>query len=336
LTKSLQRRLVTAILIFACVVFIGTTGYMVLEGFSFLDALFMTIITVSTVGYGETQPLTHDGRVFTIFLIIINVVVVGYSFTLISSFFLEADLVKLYRTKKMNRKISQLNNHVIVCGYGRTGHEAAAVLRRNQIPVVVIEKEENALRELAGTEGMLYVEMDATTNEALITAGIHHAKSLITTLPSDADNVFVTLTASELKAGLLIVSRATNTTSIPKLKRAGAANVILPYKIGGAHMASLVVNPDVKEFIDLIAGHTGFSAHIEEIELSAPGNEYINKTIGEINLHAKTGVNVIGLKKDGHYMINPDDHTTYEQGDKLLVLGNHKQFESLKEMMNRR
>jgi voltage-gated potassium channel len=330
LKKSLQRRLLTAVSIFAGVVMIGTAGYMLLEGFNFLDALFMTIITVATVGYGETHPLSDTGKIFSIFLIIINVVVVGYSFTLITSFFLEADLVKIYRAKKMNNKISQLQNHVIVCGFGRTGREAATILQRNHIPVVVIEKEENALQELKNVESHLYISMDATTNEALNAAGIRHARALITTLPSDADNVFVTLTASELMPSLLIVSRATNSSSIPKLKRAGAANVIMPYKIGGAHMASLVVNPDVKEFIDLIAGHTGFSAHIEEIDLSDIGNGFIGKTIGEINLHKRTGINIIGLKVGDHYIINPEDSTEYKSGQKLLVLGNHQQFDKLK------
>jgi voltage-gated potassium channel len=211
-----------------------------------------------------------------------------------------------------------------------------AVLNRNHIVTVVIENPGKPIDELKELAGQLYVAMDATTNEAIIAAGVRQARALITTLPSDADNVFVTLTASELNPDILIVSRATLHTSISKLKKAGAANVIMPYKIGGAHMASLVVNPDVKEFIDLVAGHTGFNAHIEEIDLAPSAPNLIGKTLAEINLHGKSGVNIIGLKTMDGYIINPEDSSIYEPGHKFLVIGTATQFSRLKDLLKKK
>ena len=332
MTKAQRLQLVRAIIIFLGVIFVGTAGYMIIEGYSLLQALFMTVITLSTVGYGEPKPLDNAGQIFTIIIILCNLGIVGYTITLITSIFIQTDFVNYYRTKNMNKKISEMNNHVIVCGFGRTGREACATLTRNHIPFVIVEKHAAIITELKGIEGQMFVDMDATTNEALIAAGIKNAKALITTLPEDADNVFVTLTASELNPKLLIVSRATHSTSIPKLKRAGAANVIMPYKIGGAHMASLVINPDIKEFIDLIAGYGEFHPHIEEINLFDKGDKFAGKTLKEIDLHGKTGVNIIGLKTDEKYTINPDDQTIYNTGDKLIILGSPAQFEKLKQL----
>lgn len=335
MTESQRRRILYASLVICVIIAIGTTGYIVIEGYSFLQALYMTVITLSTVGYGEPKPLDSKGQIFTIILILADLGVVGYTITLITSIFIQTDFAKYYRIKNMNKKIKDLRGHVIVCGYGRTGREACATLLRNHISFVVVEDDINTITELNTDEGQLYVNMDATTNEALDAAGIKYARALITTLPGDADNVFVTLTASELHPGILIVSRATHNTSIPKLKKAGASHVIMPYKIGGAHMGSLVVNPDIKEFIDLIAGYGEFHPHIEEIELlPSATNSFAGQSLGEINLHGKAGIKIIGLKTGEKYIISPDDEVIYSKGDKLLILGTPVQFEKLKGLIS--
>ncbi len=335
MNKRQRRRVIMAALVFVSVIIAGTIGYIFIEGYGILNALYMTVITLSTVGYGIPKPLDTQGQVFTIILILFNLGVVGYTLTLVTSIFIQIDFAKHYRTKSMKKKINTMTQHVIVCGYGRTGRESCATLKRNNIPHVIIEDNEEMVREIMEDEDAFVIEMDATTDEALLAAGIKNASALITTLPDDAENVFVTLTASELNPTLLIVSRATHATSIPKLKRAGATDVIMPYKIGGAHMASLVINPDIKEFMDLIGGYGEFHPHIEEIDLMDSGDIYAAKTLGEINLHRKTGVNIIGIKIGDKYVINPNDETYYNKGDKLLVLGSPEQFEKLKVFMSK-
>ena len=330
MNKRQRKRIIQAVLVFISVIIAGTVGYISIEGYSFLNALYMTVITLSTVGYGIPKPLDTNGQVFTIILILFNLGVVGYTLTLVTSIFIQIDFAKHYRTRSMKKKINSMTGHVIVCGYGRTGRESCATLMRNKMPYVIIEDREEIVSEILEDENSLVVAMDATTDQALLEAGIENARALITTLPDDANNVFVTLTATELNPGIFIVSRATNNTSIPKLKRAGASEVIMPYKIGGAHMASLVINPDVKEFMDLIGGYGEFHPHIEEIDLMAGDDIFMAKTLGEINLHKKTGVNIIGIKVGDKYIINPDDETYYNKGDKLLVLGSPAQFEKLK------
>ena len=330
MNKRQRKRVIAAVLVFVSVIIAGTVGYIFIEGYSVLNALYMTVITLSTVGYGIPKPLDTQGQVFTIILILFNLGVVGYTLTLVTSIFIQIDFAKHYKTKSMKKKINTMTNHVIVCGYGRTGRESCATLKRNKIPYVVIEENEEMVREIMEDDNAFVIEMDATTDEALLAAGIKNASALITTLPDDAENVFVTLTASELNPSVLIVSRATHATSIPKLKRAGATDVILPYKIGGAHMASLVINPDIKEFMDLLGGYGEFHPHIEEIDLIESNDIYATKTLGEINLHKKTGINIIGIKIGDKYIINPDDETRYNNGDKLLVLGSPAQFEKLK------
>jgi voltage-gated potassium channel len=333
MNKRQRKRVIAAVFVFTSVIIAGTAGYIFIEGYSVLNALYMTVITLSTVGYGIPKPLDTSGQVFTIVLILFNLGVVGYTLTLVTSIFIQIDFAKHYRTRSMKKKINAMTRHVIVCGYGRTGRESCATLKRNKIPYVIIEDNEEMVREIMEDEDAFVIEMDATTDEALLAAGIKDASALITTLPDDAENVFVTLTASELNPSLFIVSRATHATSIPKLKRAGASDVIMPYKIGGAHMASLVINPDIKEFMDLIGGYGEFHPHIEEIDLMESGGIYEAKTLGEINLHKKTGINIIGIKVGDKYVINPDDETSYNKGDKLLVLGSPAQFERLKAFM---
>jgi voltage-gated potassium channel len=333
--KNYRYRIALSFLLIVIPITIGTVGYMLIEDLNFIEAVYMSVITIATVGYGEVQPLTDAGRIFTIFLILTNLGLFAYAIGLITNTLIQNDFFEKYKSNKMKQRIAKLNNHIIVCGYGRNGQEAIEVLKRNNMPFVVIESNPHIVTtQLADTE-VLHLNADATTDEVLITAGIEHAFGLITTLPDDAANVYVTLTAREINNSMVIVSRASHDNSVKKLKRAGANNVIMPDKIGGAHMATLMVQPDVKEFIDILTSQ-GTDASIEEFAYDKIKTKLPGKTIQELHLRAQTGVNVIGLKKqNGDYIINPESNHELSDEYKLIVLGTAKQMQSFKELLKK-
>lgn len=307
---------------------------MTIEDFNFLDALYMSVITIATVGFGETNPLSDAGRIFTIFLIISNLGIFAYALSLITSILIQGDFFENYKSNKMKQQIAKLNNHVILCGYGRTGKEAAEILNRKKIPFVVIESRKELNDDLQANGVLWYLNEDATKDEALEDAGIKKARGLITTLPDDADNVYVVLTAREINNEMTIISRASTDSSVKKLKRAGASNVIMPDKIGGAHMASLITQPDVKEFLDIISGQ-GEGVQLEEIEFEKITKQLPGKTIAALNLRHKTGINVIGIKNtDGTYTVNPDISMPINPASKLIILGTSEQMKELSNLLN--
>ena len=326
----LRSKIVFSISLIVSIVAIGVIGYQLIEGFDFLQALYMTVITISTVGYGEVKTLSDYGRIFTIFLIVTNLGIFAYSISSISSYFMDGHFFINYRLNKMKQRIEKLSGHVVICGFGRNGKEACHTLNRHRIPFVVIEKDETAFNDHDLGDELHYLVDDSTHENVLLEAGIERAQALITTLPGDAENVFVVLTARELNKGVLIISRASLDTSVSKLRSAGANNIIMPDKIGGAHMASLVINPDVREFIDLVTGQSGSSIHIEEMALKDLSH-YHGSTIRELNIRHTTGVNVVGLKhEDGTYLINPEVDTQLNLGMKLILLGTKEQMKRLK------
>lgn len=314
---------------------IGVAGYMIIEGASFLDSLFMTITTITTVGYGEVFPLSASGRIFTIFLIVGNLGIFAYALTLITRFLVEGNFFYQLRIKRMKDKIKNLEAHVIVCGFGRNGQAACDMLKKHGIPYVIIENRKELPELYLNKEHINYLNEDATKDESLIDAGIARARGLITTLPSDADNVFVTLTAKGLNPDLKIISRASNASSFSKLKRAGAENVIMPDSIGGVHMASLIVMPDVYEFVDILSGQAGADVQLEEFSYERLKRNLVGITIVDLNIRKLSGANVIGLKKgDGSYIVNPNINMVLEEDMKLIILGDSAQMEQLKSMVD--
>lgn len=314
---------------------IGVFGYMLIENANFLDALFMTITTISTVGYGEVFPLSTSGRVFTIFLIVGNLGIFAYSISLITRFLVEGDFFKQIRIIRMKDRIKKLENHVIVCGFGRNGQSACDMLKKHQVPYVILESKKELLEMYLNKEHFYYLNEDATKDESLLDAGIERARGLITTLPNDADNVFVTLTARGLNTKLTLISRASNGSSFTKLKRAGADNVIMPDRIGGAHMASLIVRPDVNEFVDILSGQAGADVQLEEFSYERLKKNLEGITIVDLNIRKLSGANVIGLKQgDGSYIVNPNINMVLEKDMKLIILGNSAQMEILKTLID--
>jgi voltage-gated potassium channel len=327
------KRLYYAALLLLTVVCIGVAGYMLIEGYRFFDAFYMTIITIGTVGFMEVQPLSDPGRLFTAFLIITGFGTFAYAITSVTGYVIDGEFREYYRHLKTLNAIEKLNGHVIICGYGRNGRQAAQVLKKHDKRFVVVEQKKDEVEKLNHKFSHLVLEGDATQDEVLLKAGVERAAALITTLPIDADNVFIVLTARSLNPKLTIISRASDDNSDRKLKTAGADNVIMPDKIGGAHMASLVLKPDVIEFIDYITGQGGPEINLEEITFDNLPEPLRNKTIKDLEIRNKSGANIVGFKKgNGEYVINPSPDTQLIPDGKLFVLGTPEQIRKLREM----
>jgi len=323
------------IALIATIFCIGIIGFIIIEDYSIFDAYYMTVITVATVGFQEVHPLSESGRLFTSFLIITSFGTFAYALTSLSKYVIDGEFNHYFKNYKVNSEIQQLHDHIIICGYGRNGRQAAQVLKKHNKRFVVIEQKADVIEGMNKKYESLVVQGDSTRDETLIKAGIHKAKALITTLPIDADNLFIVLSARSLNPALTIISRASDDNSDKKLKIAGANNVIMPDKIGGAHMASLVMQPDVIEFIDVITGQEGTSINLEEITFDNLPQEYRNKTIKDLEVRQKTGANIVGFKTaQGEYVINPSADTKIIPDAKLFVLGTGEQIKKLKELFN--
>ena len=305
---------------------------MLIEKASFVDSLFMTTISITTVGYGEVVPLSEPGKWFTIFLLITSWGTFAFAITRITQFVVSGEINQYFKTRKLMNSISQLDKHVILCGYGRNGHQAAQVLKAHNIPFIVIEKDEQLiLKKIAEGENILHLEGDSTDDDLLRLAGVERARALITTLPVDAQNVFIVLSARSLNPEIQIISRASDAASVPKLKKAGASNVIMPDRIGGSHMATLVSKPDVVEFIEFLSGEQGQSIHMESVAFNDLPEELKGKSVRDIMNWNKTGVNCIGIKDpEGKFIINPPDDTAVIAGMKVMLLGTRHQIMQMK------
>ena len=314
------------------IIAIGIIGYMWLSGYNFVDALYMTVITVTTVGFGELQPFSPEEKIFTIFLILTSIIIFGYAVSAFSEYLVSGKLFEHFKHRSVEKKIKHLKGHTIVCGYGRNGKQAILKLRNYNRKFVVVERNKEKIEAL-DLAGILNIEGDATLDETLQRAGIESAAFLITALPSDADNLFVVLTASQLNKGCVIISRASNESSYKKLKFAGANNVIMPDKLGGDHMASLVTTPDVIEFVDRLTIEGETTANLEEVAVNDLPEKYINKTILDLDIRRKTGCTVIGFRNpDKNYIINPEANIKLVADSQLIILGRPEQIIKLRKV----
>lgn len=326
-----QLRIAAALIISTMIIGIG--GFMTIEDYTFSEAVYTTVIILSTVGLGVVHTLSDAGRWFTAGLIILAIGIFAYGISLITTYIMEGELQRYLKYRKILKMIDKLNDHIIVCGFGRNGKQACEQLWAHKHSFVVIENGEKAVSDLREQDEFLFIEGDATKDEILIEAGITKARALITTLPNDAANVFVVLTARELRPEMKIISRASEDTSENKLRRAGANNVIMPDKLGGVHMATLVTRPDVLEFIDHITGR--INIRLEEIKCNNLKESLKGKTIRELEIRNKTGANVIGYKTvEGEYIINPGPETIMKPDSKLFVLGTREQVETLMQVLS--
>ena len=319
-----------AIVLFLSALLYGVLGYVLIFDFSGVDGLYMTTITLTTVGFGEVVPLTDGSKLFTISLIFFSVFIYGYVVSVVSEYVSNSNLMEELQKNKNLKKIEKLENHTIVCGYGRNGRQAAAKLKKYNKSCVIIEKKQELLAEIEA-DGFLYIHGDAIEDVSLVSAGIAKAENLITALPSDADNLYVVLSSRQLNITANIVSRAKNESTEKKLKIAGANNVIMPDRIGGAYMASLLVTPDLVEFVNRISLSGDEAANLEEIAVDALPEQYLLKSIRDLDLRKKTGCNVIGfITAEGDYIINPSSDTILKAKSNLILLGTSEQLSRLK------
>jgi len=329
-----SRTIQVGIALLLSMVTIGTLGYHFIEDMNLLDSLYMTVITISTVGFKEVgaQPLSPGGKIFTIGLIIFSLGSLAYVGSNMARFIFDGELTNYIKTYRVDKKIAKLKDHVIIVGYGRNGEQAAMELTENGVEFVILDKRENVISRVRENEKLLYIKGDATHEDVLEQARIYDARALIATTPDDADNVFVVLTARSMNPNMTVISRASELESQMKLKRAGATNVIMPERMSGQRMAKLVHQPDVVEFLEYILLQKTQDVSLEEISCKKLAQRFVGKSIEELKIREFTGANIIGLKISGaRYVFNPDPKTVLSRNDQLFVLGNPEQIRKLKE-----
>jgi voltage-gated potassium channel len=313
---------------------VGTVGYHLIEGWEIIDCLYMTIITIATVGFKEVGPLSQGGKIFTMGLIITSLSSLAYVGTNLARFVFDGDLANYIKTYRVDKKIAKLKNHVIIVGFGRNGEQAAIELAEHGVEFVIVDKRDNVISRVRENRELLYIKGDATHEEVLEQAGIYEARALIATTPNDADNVFVVLTARSMNPGLTVISRASEMGSQMKLKRAGATNVIMPERIGGQRMAKLVHQPDVVEFFESILLQKTQDVSLEEVSCRNLAQQFVGKSILDLRIRELSGANIVGIKTGGaRYIFNPDPKMIVSRNDQLFVLGNPEQIRKMKELL---
>ena len=315
------------------IVITGIVGYSILENYSLVDAIYMTIITTSTVGFREVQPLSDAGKIFTVILIISSIGILAYFLSQFTQSLLQSQINFIFKGYNRKSKLKRMEKHVIVCGYGRNGKQVVSELQSFGESVVVIDKDHEIVINNIG-QHVRFMEGDATADETLLKADIKTAKALITSLPNDADNLYVVLTARSLNAYLNIISRASDESSEKKLRIAGVDSIVMPERVGGAHMASMVTQPEVIEFMEHLNIHDDASVVLQEIVIKTIPEWLRGKPLKEMELRKMTGANIIGIRKaTGEFLINPSPERMLMDNYKLFVLGTRQQIKALKELL---
>jgi len=317
-------------IMFFSVIAIGIYGYSVLLGVSFLDALYMTAITISTVGYGEVGEMTGEAKIFTIFLIFSGLGVAGYGITSIFALFFEGQLKDAWRKRRMEYKIKELKDHYIVCGAGEVGNIVIQQFRENNLKFLVIENNQERVEELK-KEGILTVNDDATSEDTLIHARIKEAKGLVASLSNDAENVFTVLTARQLNPNIYIIAKAIEKNAYKKLEKAGANNTISPNEIGGRRIAAMVIRPSVISFLDVMTKADNVLIDLEEVKIG-PGSDLKEKSLREAKVPERSGLIVLAIrhKENNKINFNPSSKEVLHEGDVMIVLGKPEQVDLLK------
>ncbi len=333
----LPRRYWVLLFVPTSLVTIGTLGYhLIEEKYTLFDALYMTVITLSTIGYGEVpHELTTKGRVFTIFLILGGVFGFAYAASEIIRAIVCGEVASILGKQKMERALAQLNDHIIVCGYGRMGRLICKEFSRLNKPYVVIDINADDLKDLQATGGLALIG-DATSDDVLKQAGIERAQSLVTVMASDADNLFTTMSARLLNTKLIIVARVEDTQSEQKLIRAGANRVVSPYVIGGTRVAHAVLKPTVVDFIELTTRTEHIELQLEEAKIE-PGSSLIGVNLKDSRLRAEHRVIIVAIKKNtGHMVFNPPAETLIEAGDILVAMGSRDHLAAVSQLAGSR
>jgi voltage-gated potassium channel len=317
------------------VVIAGTAGYMLIEGWTFLESLYMTVITITTIGYREMHPPTTGGMIFTLLLIFGGIGVVTYTAITGAKMLIEGEVTSILSRRRSMKAIGKVRNHFVVCGYGRMGSFICHELHARGLPFVVVEKNPARQTKVLDT-GYLLSPGDATEEEVLTAAGIRKARGLVSVLDSDAANVYAVLTARELNENLEIIARAAEEAAHKKLMRAGASRVISPYQIGGMRMVMGILKPTVMSFLELAMDHKELDVEMEEIRVSDASN-YRDKRLVETGIRKEMDLIVVAVKKkDGQMVFNPGPYTIIESGDTLVAMGERSSLGHLREKAERR
>ena len=315
---------------------VQTLGLMGLEGYGFVDAFYMAVITISTVGFGEVEPLTSAGRLFVAVMIIINIGVVAYALAAFSYYIIEGKIFEQMERNYRHARIEAMKGHTIVCGFGRYGREVVRHLHEQGQQFVVIEADEEKMDSPEFWDlNLVYVEGDATEDETLLAAGVERASSLITGLRDDSDNLYIVMSAKDLNPGITVVSSAHTARSRTKLRKAGASHVILPEQIGGFYMATLTTKPGAVEFFSYVTNELDSDIGFEEIRYDQLPERLVGKPIRELNLRVNSGVNVIGhRKKGGTYDVNPEPDAVLKPGESFITVGSQPQILALRKYLD--
>jgi len=335
-------RFIGTALFFSSIVLIGTFGFVLIEGWSWGDAAYMTVITLTAVGYDEVHPLSTPGRAFTSLILFGGITGLGLWFAFLTSFIVELDLADVFRRRRIQKQVKKMKNHVIVCGAGRTGSQVVEELLMAGETFVVIERDPEKNKQIQDLlPDIMVIEGDATVDHFLEEAGIDQARGLIACLSADTDNLFVCLSARDLRSDLEIVARAYEEETVPKLYRAGADHVVSPNASGAIRMASYMLRPVVVSFLDVATRSPDLTLRMEQEPVSE-SSPHLGKTLAEIKLPQYTGLIVIGLRKKNlpnaeekfTYVFNPQADTQVDEGDILIVLGKPDQIDKLRKFLN--
>ncbi len=327
-----RSKLILSALLLIFINAVGTIGYILIEGWNFRDSLFMTVITLTTVGYGEVHDLTPAGEVFTIFLLIIGVGIFLYLLATMARLILEGELRDVIGRRRLEKRIHELKNHYIICGYGRMGRTIVRELLTERKKYIIIEKSTAKIPE--NTEHV-FLQGDATNDDVLKLAGIERAKGLVSVLPTDAENLFVVLSARELNPKLLIVTRASEEASEIKILRAGADRVVSPYHTGGLKIAHMILKPAVVDFIEFATKSGNLEIQMEEVVLK-PDSGLVESKLEDTGIGKDLGIIIAAIKKpDGSMQFNPTSKTVLHAGDTLIALGEISKLRHLEELSSK-
>jgi voltage-gated potassium channel len=310
----------------------GTTGYVLIEGWSVWDAFYMTVTTVATVGFREVHPLTTRGQAFTVLLIVSGVGTVFYTATLLATTVVEGGLQRRFERRRIAFMLERLQDHFILCGYGRIGSMIAEELARQKVPFVVIERDVERVRSVIN-RGWVALEADASHEDVLNRTGIHRARGLIAAVGTDAENVYTVLTARVMRPDLFIIARVESDDAEHKLRRAGADRVISPYHIGAAHMVQTALRPAVVDFVQLATSSGHLELSMEQVRVP-PASPLVGKSLVESGIRQKFGVIIVAIKRaDSAMAFNPPPDAVIRSGDELVVLGGADSVKALEEMI---
>lgn len=329
-----MKKMTILVLIASLFIIISIIGFMVTLNLNFIDAFYMTVITISTVGYESLGEMTNQAKIFSMFVIVFSVGLIGYILSEVFRFLSQGNINESWRLKKMIKQIETLKNHIIVCGAGESGIHVITELIKKHVTFVVIENDPLVIEQLKQMD-CLYLEADATDEEILLKAGLKEAMGIITTLPTDSDNVFLVLTARDLNPKLRIISKCHESSSRHKLRRAGANSVISPDEIGGKKMANLMINPNVQFFVDNIIDTKNVSIDMEEIVIE-PDSELDNVKLRNSKIADKAGLIVLAIRRDNDdFIFNPKAEEFLRAEDRIIVVGSKEQIKKLEAMAHK-